>query len=357
MGRRLAFPVLAGLYHAVQLGVDRVEVCNASRSVVLTAPGNAGAVVALLHALDGSVSVDELETRHPGIAVRALLDSLDARGLLVDAAVSMNGENARDTRAVLTASGLQRATTARTSATPLASCTVLVAGCGPVAAAAAVALAKAGIGRMLLADDQLVSQRDVSTCPVLPHDGLGRPRSEALRDACMRSENVLATVVDPAETAASLSDVTIVIIQARYEVCGLLAAAADAALAAGVDHIVHWQDALEVTIGPVIRRSGRPCHRCMESRRLSHVAHLDEHAAYLAHRAQTSPEPEAFLASHTSVAAGLLSTAVLQHLTGTPDERASRSAIVLELATSEWRREPVLEVPGCAACAAAAQTA
>ena len=355
MGRRLAFPVLAGLYHAVQLGADRVEVCNASRSVVLTAPSNAARVVALLHALDGTVSVDELETSHPGIAVRALLDSLDARGLLIDAAATMDDENARDTRAVLTASGLQRATTARTSATPLAACTVLVAGCGPVAAAAAVALAKAGIVRMLLADDQLVSQRDVATCPVLTHDALGRLRSEALREACLRSEDVLATVVDPAETAASLSDATIVIIQARYEVSGMFAAAADAALEAGIDHIVHWQDALEVVIGPVIRSGGRPCHRCMESRRLSHVAHLDEHVAYLAHRAQTSPEPEAFLASHTSVAAGLLSTAVLQHLAGTADEGASRSATVLDLATSEWRREPVLEVPGCAACAAAAE--
>lgn len=337
--------MLAGLYHAVRLDDDRVEVCNAGRTVVLNAAGSATAVVALLDSLDGTASIDELTERFPEFAVHSLIETLDARGLLADA---------RDTdRSALSVAALQQGTVPMKPPRPLSSCTVMVAGCGPVAATSAVLLAHAGVGGIVLADDGDVSEHDVVTSAVLPRAAVGRPRTAVITDACLKHAP-RAVVVTTSTAPAPFSDVDFVIIQARYEESGIIAATADAALQAGVEHTVHWQDALEMVIGPVITRGGRPCHRCMESRRLSHVRHLDAHLAYLAHRARVAPEPDSFLAAHTSMAAGLLSTTVLQQLTGTTAEAHRGTAIVLDLATAEWRREAVLEVPGCEACAAAA---
>lgn len=334
---------MAGLYHGVPLDRDRVEVCNAGRTVVLTATGRAASVVGLLGALDGTASIDELTARFPELAVPSLLDSLQARGLLLDA----RGGG----RASLTAAALHSGATPRETQRNLRSFTVMFAGCGPVAATSAVELAKAGVAGIVLADEDVVTEQEVATTPVLSREAVGRPRTNAIKDACTQLADVAVTI---RSSAVPIGDVNFVIIQARYEPSGLLAVTADAALRAGVEHLVHWQDALEMVIGPVITRGGRPCHRCMESRRLSHVLHLDAHLAYLGHRAQVAPEPDSFLAAHTSIASGLLSTTVLQHLTRTTAEEHRGTAVVLDLATVQWRREDVLEVPGCVTCAAAA---
>lgn len=348
MEGRFSRPALLGLYHAVQLGSDRVEVCNAGRSVVLTAPGKAEALVAFLHACDGTASLTELSDRFRDLAVGSLVESLDARGLLTEGGDPSLGSG-RARAAIALHNG-----TAADPAQQLRDATVLLAGCGPVGALTAVNLAKACVGSIVLVDDGLVSANDVIACPVFDHQGVGHTRSEVVAQACAASDAVSVSTGGDAEVAM-LDGVTMAIIQATYGDTGIVAPVADAALHAAVAHIVHHQDALELVVGPVIEAGGRPCHHCMESRRLSHVAHLDEHLAYLAHRSLGDPEPDAFLAAHTSLAAGLLATRVLQHLTGSTPDGTRGTALVLDLATSEWRRERVLEVPGCAGCAAAAR--
>ena len=323
MGQAIARPLLIGLYHAVQLGTDRVAVCNAQRSVVLTAPGRGDSLVALVRSLDGTASIDQLTERFPGLRVPGLIETLNARGLLMDAA------------------GPQ----------PLQDATVVLAGCGPVAATAAVVLVKAGIGRLVLVDEHPVSDNDVIASPVFGRDALGHSRAAAVAQACTAAGEVCIET-GGADPVAALDAATMAIIQAEYGDSGILAPLADSALQAGIAHVVHWQDALELVISPVIGGGGRPCYRCMEARRLSHVAHIDEHLAYLSHRARSAPEPASFLSAHTALAAGLLATRVLQHVNGTLPESERGTALVVDLATAEWCREAVLEVPCCPACAA-----
>lgn len=344
MGQAISRPALIGLYRAVRLGTDRVAVCNAQRSVVLTAPGHGDALMALLGALDGTASIDQLTERFPGLRVPALLQTLGTSGVLMDAA-SAPGHH------VPTATALH-ASSAAPAAGPrrLHDATVVLAGCGPVAATTAVVLAKAGIGRLVLADEHTVSDNDVITSPVFGHDALGQSRALAVAQACTASGDVRIEIAD-AHVAGALDGATIAIIQARYGDSGMCAPLADTALQARVACVVHWQDALELLISPIIDGGGRPCHRCMEARRLSHVAQIDEHLAYLTHRSRTAPEPDSFLAAHTALSAGLLATRVLRHASGTLPQSERGTAFVIDLAAAEWRREAVLEVPGCTACA------
>ena len=344
MGQAISRPALIGLYRAVQLSTDRVAVCNAQRSVVLTAPGHGDALMGLLGALDGTASIDQLTERFPGLRVPALLQTLGARGVLMDAA-SAPGEHVQ-TATALHASSAAPATGPRR----LHDATVVLAGCGPVAATTAVVLAKAGVGRLVLADEHTVSDNDVITSPVFGQDALGQSRTLAVAQACTAAGDARIETADSA-VGGALDGATIAIIQAQYSYCGIGSPLADIALHARVAHIVHWQDALELVISPVIDGGGRPCHRCMEARRLSHVAHIDEHLAYLTHRSRTAPEPDSFLAAHTALAAGLLSTRVLRHVSGTLPESERGTALVVDLATAEWRPEALLEVPGCTACA------
>lgn len=331
-------PLLSGLYHVVPLGPDRLQVCNAGRSVVLTGSGFGESLAPLLAALDGTRSIEELDSSFPDLV--QVLHGLASRGLVIDA-----GE--ASTAGVSAAMAIAAAPPPHQTALRFRTATVSLAGTGAVALTAAVSLAKAGIGRLTVTDPRIVSERDVDVSPVLQRRAIGYDVCDVLRDA-------VAPVSDAVVTEArDVGSADLVIVEQRYAATGLHPPAADAALNAGVPYIVHGQDALQATVGPFVQRGGSPCHRCAETRRQGNLAHIDEHRAYLAQRAAAAPEPTALLAAHTSIVAGYLSLTVLRALLGTT--RAEEPGVlVIDLAGGATRREPVLPLPSCDGCAHAA---
>ena len=327
-------PLLSGLYHVVPLGPDRVQVCNAGRSVVVTGTGFGESLPPLLASLDGTRSAKELESSFPNVV--PVLRGLASRGLVID-----GGDGGSAPMPAATA--IVDAPPPEETALRLSGATVALAGTGAVALTAAVSLAKAGVGRITVDDSRVVTPDDVDASPVLHPDAAGRTVREALGNATL---GVARTVV------AQTSDVVapdLVIVEQLYTKTGLHPPAADAALAVGAPYIVHGQDALQATVGPLVQRGGRPCHRCAETRRHGNVAHIDEHLAYLAHRAGVAPGPTALLAAQTSIVAGYLSLAVLRALlTATPTKDAT--VLVIDLASGAARREPLLQVPLCDGC-------
>lgn len=338
-------PLLVGLYHVVSLGPDRVQICNAGRSVVLAGAGLSDQVVPFLADLDGTHTVDDLRGRYPSIGDRLLVE-LTGRGFLVA------GDPLRDP-ANTTATGLAAVSDPGALAhgpepAPLNEATISVAGCGPVAGAAAVMLARSGVARIVLADEGPVTSADIASSPVLALSAAGRRRSEAVGALCRQASSCTVECVEAITgTAADLA-----LIEWRYTAEGRLPGEADAALAAGVPFLVHGQDGLEALVGPLVRPGGDPCHRCVESRRLSHVSHLDEHVAYLRHRSTAAPAPDAFLAGHSALVAGTLVVEALRALVGLPGP-ADPAVVVIDLSGPEVRYEPVLALPGCPACQSA----
>ena len=331
-------PLLSGLYHAVPLGPDRVEVCNAGRSIILTGAGFGTSLAPLLALLDGTRSGDELSTLFPQFL--PVLQGLTARGLLLDAGDAVDGPG------IATATAVPEAPPPEETARRLRESTVSLAGAGPVSLSVAVLLAKAGLGSLTVERSHRLTSREVAANPMLRGDAIGRDASDVTREC-------VAGVAPIAVTGTSDAlDADLVVVEQRYQQSGMHPPAADAALAAGVRYVVHGQDALEATIGPVVQRGGRPCHRCAETRRQGNVAHIDEHMAYLGHRSVSAPEPAALLAAHTSVIAGVLTNLALRTLLAgvSPGEP---SVTVINLSAGTMRPEPLLPIPSCAGCATA----
>ena len=329
-------PLLSGLFHAVPLGPDRVQVCNAGRSVVLTGAGFGEALPPLLASLDGTRSIGELASSFPHLV--PVIRGLAARGLVIDGGAPG--------RSVPAAVAIPDAPPPEEAAQQLRRATVALAGTGAVALTAAVALAKAGVGRVTVDHSRAVTHDDVEASPVLCSRAAGRDVADALRHALA---GAAATAVSQ---TSDIGAADLVIVEQRYAATGLHPPAADAALAVGTPYIVHGQDALEATVGPLVRRGGSPCHRCAEARRQGNVAHIDEHRAYLAHRAAFAPQPTALLAAQTSIIAGCLSLAALRALLGAAP--AESDVLAIDLASGAARREPLLPLPGCEGCATAA---
>lgn len=339
-------PLLPGLYHVVPLDADRVEVCNAGRSVALSGPGLAAQATALLEALDGHASVEALTVRF-GDLTEPLLHSLLERGLLVDAAPEADSAQAAPERASLAIPG---GPSPAEAADRLARATVTIVGCGPVGATVAMLLAKAGAGRLVLGDTGVWAPSEVATCPVVAPDSQGRPRADAVADVLQRGGSTRVEVTSRPVPSFWLATSDLVVTERPLQPSNSSRDDHDGALAAGVSCLFHGQDGLLAVIGPLVGRGGGPCHLCAETRRLSHVPHLHEHLAYLRHRVVTAPAPDSFLAAHTSLVAGLIAVDVLRSLVGAVATTAG-GVLVADLATMEVRRETVLAVPGCPYCA------
>lgn len=325
---------MPGLYHVVPLGPDRVQVANAGRTVVLSGPGFSERVMPLLDALDGASTRQQLEDRFPEL-VPAVLEGLMARDLLTDAA-----KPDEDQASQLTALGIPSGPSPAEAAGRLAAVTVAVVGGGPVADAVAVLLAKAGVGRLRLHRDCTpLALRDVIVSPCLPASAVDRTMPEIIGQLFGKA----------VETASRRSDPTyadLVVIESTYRSESDEHSEADSCLAAGVPYLLHGQDALEAVVGPLVRGDRGPCHRCAQARRLGVEDHIDEHLAYRSHRSSLAPGPDAFLASHAAVVAGVAATEALCVLVG-GDPQTAGAALVIDLASLSVRREVILPVPGC----------
>ncbi|HYX45142.1 MAG TPA: TOMM precursor leader peptide-binding protein [Acidimicrobiales bacterium] len=330
-------PLLPGLYHVVPMTPDRVVVANARRMVALSGPGFTARVTPFLTALDGTSTAEELEARFPEFAP-AVLGALSAKGLLVDAGSADRSSPGPK----LAALALPGAPSPAVAVTRLASATVVVVGCAAVGGAVAVLLAKAGAGRLVLADGDAVAERDVAVSPVLQPSDAGRGRAEAVARQC-RDAGATVEFADPPADAIRPD---LAVVQLAYGTAGN---AADQFLAGRIPYLVHSQDALEAGVGPLVWAPGDPCHRCLATRRLGHVAHGDEYLAYVEHRAATSPTPDAFLAAQVAVVAGLVAAEALRALLDA-DPLSRGAFLALDLARPTVVREVLLPVPGCPGC-------
>jgi len=331
-----AQPLLGGLYHVLPLGPDRVEVANAGRSVVLSGDGLAARLVPFLNALDGRTTLSELRDRSPDLCDRILKALLD-KDLLTEG-LDPAGADSIDTRLTASAFGLSPAEVRRR----LEQAAVVVSGCGPVGGTAARHLAQAGVGRLVLVDTRGASAADLAASPFLSAAVLGQSLAMATRRLCMEASSEADIVTAPllAEALAGI---------VGYGTQPGPVADAEVCMSAGVPHLLHTQDALEAVVGPLVGPAGHPCHRCLETRRRSHVHHLEEDLAYRRHRAHVAPESDAFLAAHTSLVGGLLATEALRALLDA-EPVALGAALVVDLAALTVHREVVVPVTGCPGC-------
>lgn len=338
-------PLLPGMYHVVRLSNDRVEVCNAGRVLVLTGEGFAERAVPLLAALDGRNTLDELREQFPGLT-NHVVPALVAKGMVVDAAPPASDGSLPGLAALAVPGSLPPSEAARV----LDQATVVLAGCGPVAGTVSVLLARAGVGRFLLADGGAMAANEMVVSPVLAPAHTGDSRVDAVAGLCREAGAGRTDTCEAPVPAGFLADASLVVIESGCAGAESPAPDADNCLAAGVPYLLHGQDGLEAAVGPLVGPGGAPCHRCLDARRLGHVPHPDEHLAYLRHRARAAPGPDAFLAAHVSTVAGIVATEALRFLIGA-QPRCAGAVLVVDLVGTSVQREALLAVPGCPTCA------
>jgi bacteriocin biosynthesis cyclodehydratase domain-containing protein len=226
---------------------------------------------------------------------------------------------------------------------------VAVLGCGGLGCWALAGLACAGIGTLVLVDDDVVALDNLNRQILYRAGDVGRPKVLAARDALAAFDPELDLVVHQ-RRLASESDVaeviegTDVVVEVADWPPHLLARWVDAACRAlSIAHISAGQDPPKLRVGPFFL-AGRPgCLQCLETAARRAFPLYDELAAARSRR----PSTAATLGAASGIVGSLIAMEVIHHLAGTTTPATANRAVILDLLTLTMTAETVSPEPHC----------
>ena len=233
---------------------------------------------------------------------------------------------------------------------------VLLLGCGALGSWAASALCGAGIGSLVLVDDDRVELSNLNRQLLFTEAQLGEQKIIAAADSLWRHSSALE-VIGVSRRVRGVGDledlldgVDLVIATADWPPHELPRWVNTACLAAGVPYLTAGQFPPKIRVGPLVLPGESACLECLETATRREYPLYDELAA---HRARGGT-PDAALAPTAGVAGALLASEALHHLVGL--RAASTSASILfDLRTLAVERHPVAREPDCPACSSSSR--
>jgi molybdopterin-synthase adenylyltransferase len=232
----------------------------------------------------------------------------------------------------------------------LAHATVGVLGCGGLGSWVASGLACAGVGRLVLVDDDRVEQSNLNRQILFTEEDVGRLKIDAAAERLRRSnrqlkiDSITRRVTSPGDMDFA-ADVDLLISTADWPPYELPRWINDACSRFVTPYLTAGQVLPKIRVGPLVVPGETACNECIEryARR-----------AYPLYEELSSVDPSdlppaATLGAASGVAGSLLAMEAVHFLTGV--RPATHDAcFVVDLKTFRATREPVARDPGCLAC-------
>ncbi len=233
----------------------------------------------------------------------------------------------------------------------LRAATVTVVGCGGLGTWTLAACACAGIGHLVLVDDDAVELSNLNRQLLYRREDVGTAKANASAawvrafDPAIRVTPVVQRLASAADAAALLAGADAVVLAADeppYELARWVNAAC---VAEGTPFLVAGQVPPLVKVGPAYGIEGGPCFTCHETALRRESSAYDDYAAFL----RTRRSPVSTLGAAAGVAGALLGLEIMHLLLGVRPATAG-GVLVLDARTLEVRRHAVERDPRCPSC-------
>ncbi len=231
----------------------------------------------------------------------------------------------------------------------LSEATVAIVGCGALGSWTAAGLACAGVGRLVLVDDDTVELSNLNRQLLFRRSDVGRPKVEAAADALSAFDPGL-DVVEIERRVRSEADV-----EAVASGADLIVATADdppyaierwvnaVGMRHGIPHVSASQIPPYVRVGPLVRPGVTGCVSCQH---IAGRAESPDFDALLSYR-ETHRRSAVALGPLAALVGAVLSTDAMHLLTGTATPATEGTAIIVDARDLSMEREPVAREPGC----------
>jgi molybdopterin-synthase adenylyltransferase len=327
---------------------------QAGADLVIEQPDDAAR--ALLVALDGSRTTDDLEREFGPQAVRDAIRALSEVSLLEDAADDERlplRERVRYDRQLRYFSDLATGDTAVSEyQRRLRGARVVMLGVGGLGTWGSYALACCGVGELVLVDGDRVEESNFNRQILYRETDVGRLKAEVAAEALAAFDSACRLVPVP-RRLESEAEVREVVEGADFVVNGADWPALDierwvnaACFAAGVPSITMSHSPPVARVGPMYVPGRTGCFACQETTyRVGHPLY-DE----LVEQRRGRPSPAATLGPVCAFVGGQVALEAVHQLTGLVRPASLGTAYVYDLRTMQVATEAVPQLAGCAVC-------
>lgn len=240
---------------------------------------------------------------------------------------------------------------------------VVVFGAGAHGAAAARALAAAGIGQLTIVDPNTVAASDLYFSGLFRTADIGKNRAAVLADVLQADEG-LTRIVHHTVRPTDPNAVMPLISGAHLALCCVDSGEQATALylnmackAAGLPWIAGSLEGTNIVVGPgFFRHDTGPCYMCWHMREMSAAQNQFAHGstvAYLGNLQKDLSGQRENLAASADIAGGMLAAEAMTWLSGTSLPSLDGCFLQITIPGLHIERHTVLRKPGCPACAAA----
>lgn len=339
-------PFLSGLYFVVPVSPGKVQLCNAGRTVVMSASAGDGDLAALLSSLDGRTSIDALLSLFSLDFITTVISGLVDRGLVADAACVDLVDADRSV-------GFYGRMPAHLTRRRLSEVTVALSDSGPIGRLVASLLTEAGVGQIrFLADASTVAKADgVLGCLTLKEGGAaGSGGPDPTSGVALSSGASEPSARPPTASVCDLTESDLTIVELSYGDDRLLGSPiADASLQNGRPYLAYFQESTTAIIGPYHGALRDPCHVCVDLRRKAHQLHFESDERLRDFRARAFPGPLLFSAANAALIASLVALEATRAVLGFPPV-TQQAVLELDLETLMTRRLSISPAPSCRQC-------
>jgi molybdopterin/thiamine biosynthesis adenylyltransferase len=229
---------------------------------------------------------------------------------------------------------------------------VVVIGCGGIGTWVVAALACAGVGHVVLVDDDRVALSNLNRQMLYARRDVGVLKTEAAARWLRAFDPVIDVTVAArrigceADLPPLIAGADVVVLAADSPPFDIARWVNAACLRERVPFSVAGQVPPTVKIGPTYGLPGGPCFACHEAANAAGSIAYEDYVAFSKSRAANTTST---VGPASCVAGGLLGLDIMHLLLGrTPATRGL--AILVHMQTLETRREPIRRNPGCEAC-------
>jgi bacteriocin biosynthesis cyclodehydratase domain-containing protein len=229
---------------------------------------------------------------------------------------------------------------------------VTVLGCGGLGSWTLCALACAGVGELVVVDDDSVELSNLNRQLLFKAADIGRLKVEAAGDALQAFDPELRLELVPrrVRTAADVAEVAtgadLVVCTADWPVYEIGRWVNAACVRTGIPHVTAAQFPPFVRVGPLYRPGVTGCLECLERSSRRDFPFYDELIAFRRSRGIVA----ATLGAASGLIGSLLAMDAIHLLTGLAEPATTGAAVVIDMRTLELSREPVPREPDCPLC-------
>ncbi|MBW8059695.1 MAG: TOMM precursor leader peptide-binding protein [Solirubrobacterales bacterium] len=309
----------------------------------------------LLDALDGTQTLEELESRFGEDPVRDLLAQLEELGLIEDAAdddLIADEVVERFDRQLRYFSDISTGPTPSQCQARLEEARVVVLGVGGLGGWSAWTLACTGVGEMLLIDGDRVETSNLNRQILYTESDIGRLKAAAAAErlgafnSAMRLETMAERLESEAAIAEAIDGYDLVIDAADWPAHDIERWVNSACFAARIPFIAMSHFPPIARVGPFYVPGRTGCFACQEIGYRRTYPLFD--IAVDQRRAKASPA--ATLGPACGLIGGQVGLDVMHHLTGLAEPSTLGVGHIYDLRTMEVERESVVPEPGCPVC-------